>query len=79
LNCKGLINELADYLDKALDPAMRAELEQHLGRCTKCRVIVDTTKKTIDIFCNAEPAPLPSEVRSRLHAALAKRLGRHGA
>ncbi len=79
MNCKGLINELADYLDKALDPTIRAELEQHLGKCTKCRVIVDTTKKTIDIFCNAEPAPLPVDVRSRLHAALAKRLGRRGA
>jgi anti-sigma factor RsiW len=67
---------LTDYLDEALDPLSRAELEQHLGKCKKCRIVVDTTRKTIDIFCNADPAPLPVDVRSRLHEALAKRLGR---
>jgi anti-sigma factor RsiW len=76
LNCKGLIQELTDYLDEALDASARAELEQHLGKCKKCRIVVDTTRKTIDIFCNADPAPLPVDVRSRLHEALAKRLGR---
>jgi len=76
LNCKGLIQELTDYLDEALDPLSRAELEQHLGKCKKCRIVVDTTRKTIDIFCNAEPAPLPVDVRTRLHEALAKRLHR---
>jgi anti-sigma factor RsiW len=78
LNCQGLIRELEDYLDDALDAAGRAELEQHLGKCKNCRIVVDTTRKTIEIFCNAEPAPLPQDVRSRLHDALAKRLGRHG-
>ena len=74
MNCKGLIRELEDYLDDALDASARVELELHLGNCKKCRVIVDTTRKTIEIFCNAEPAPLPLEVRERLHEALAKRL-----
>jgi len=78
LNCLGLIRELEDYLDGALDASVRAELEQHLGKCTKCRVIVDTTRKTIEIFCNSEPAPLPQDVRTRLHEALVKRLGQHG-
>jgi anti-sigma factor RsiW len=78
LNCQGLIRELTDYLDEALDSTSRAELEQHLGKCKNCRIIVDTTRKTIDIFCNAEPAPLSQDIRTRLHEALAKRLGRHG-
>jgi anti-sigma factor RsiW len=76
LNCKGLISELVDYLDEALDASSRADLEQHLGKCKNCRIVVDTTRKTIDIFCNAEPAPLPEDVRNRLHEALAKRLHR---
>ncbi len=42
--------------------------------CDDCRVVVDTTKKTIQIFCNSEPVPLPTDVRDRLHAALEKRL-----
>jgi hypothetical protein len=38
-------------------------------------VIVDTTRKTIEIYCNAEPVPLPDDVRQRLHNALRERLG----
>jgi anti-sigma factor RsiW len=74
VNCKGLIIELTEYLDGALEGSLRIELEQHLMKCQKCRVVVNTTRKTIEIFCNTEPAPLPEDVRTRLHDALAKRL-----
>jgi hypothetical protein len=36
---------------------------------------VDTTKKTVQIFCNSEPAPLPEDTRQRLRDALFKNLG----
>lgn len=77
MNCQGLIHELTEYLDGALEPSALAELEHHLSKCKKCRVIVDTTRKTIDIFCKSEPVPLPEDVRERLHQALIKRLSQH--
>ena len=73
MNCKQVIVELTSYLDGALDSTMRVELEQHLSRCTDCRLVVDTTRKTIQIFCNSEPVPLPEDVRNRLHTALLER------
>ncbi len=76
MNCKTLVVELESYLDRELDPALRASIEEHLAKCKKCRLIVDTTKKTIEIYCNAEPAPLPQDTRQRLHDALARRLRR---
>jgi predicted anti-sigma-YlaC factor YlaD len=76
VKCKAIISELADYLDEALDPILRASIEQHLEKCKDCRIVVDTTKQTIEIFCNSEPAPLPQNTRQRLHEALAKRLRR---
>ena len=79
MNCRGVIRELSDYLDGELDASARAELERHLERCEDCRLVVDTTKKTIEIFCNSEPVPLPNEVRDRLRAALEKRLRRPSA
>lgn len=77
MNCQGLITELTDYLDGALDSSMRADLEQHLAKCHNCRIIVNTTRQTIEIYCNAEPAPLPEDVRGRLHDALVKRMEQH--
>lgn len=76
MKCKSIVIELADYLDGALDPSLRASIEQHLEKCSDCRLVVDTTKKTIEIFCNSEPAPLPADIRQRLHDALEKHLGR---
>jgi anti-sigma factor RsiW len=76
MNCRGLIVELSLYLDGNLDVATLAELELHLERCRKCRLIVDTTRKTIQIYCNSEPLELPEDVRTRLHEGLWRRLGR---
>ena len=79
MKCKTIITELADYLDEALDSNLRAQIEEHLGKCKDCRVVVDTCKQTIEIFCNSEPAPLPQDIRQRLHEALEKRLRGTGA
>ncbi|MFZ3201223.1 MAG: zf-HC2 domain-containing protein [Candidatus Acidiferrales bacterium] len=74
MKCKALISELADYFDEGIDPALRAEIEEHLAKCTNCRVVVNTCKKTIEIFCNSEPTPLPTDTRERLYQALEKKL-----
>jgi predicted anti-sigma-YlaC factor YlaD len=76
VKCKTIITELADYLDEDLDPVLRIAIEEHLGKCKDCRVVVDTCKKTIEIYCNSTPAPLPIDMHERLRMALEKRLRR---
>jgi len=77
VNCKKVVVELTSYLDGVLDSSTKTELELHLSRCTDCRLVVDTCRKTIQIFCNSEPVPLPEDVRSRLHSALLERFRRN--
>ena len=74
MNCKGLVRELSEYLDGNLDPTLAQELARHLEHCEDCRLVVDTTRKTIEIYCNTEPLPLPSGVRERLERALSEKL-----
>jgi anti-sigma factor RsiW len=76
VNCRGLIQEISAYLDGELAPDLLADIEIHLERCKDCRLIVDTTRKTIEIYYSAQPLPLPTDVRERLHQALVKRLNR---
>ena len=76
MNCRSIVKELSNYLDEALDISLRDSIEKHLEHCEDCRVVVDTTKKTIQIFCNSEPAPLPEDTRLRLREALVKHLRR---
>ena len=74
MKCKDVILELSNYLDGELEPSLLAEVKRHMEHCEDCRLVVDTTRKTIQLYCNAEPAPLPDDVRDRLHKALEKRL-----
>lgn len=76
MNCKGVIHELSSYLEGDLEATVLSDLEVHLQRCEDCRLIVDTTRKTIEIYCKAEPVPLPEDVRIRLHETLIRRLVR---
>ena len=75
MNCKGVIRELSNYIDGDLDLAVKQELERHLGHCEDCTMIVDQTKKSIEILCDSQPVELSSDVRSRLHTALRRKLG----
>ena len=74
MNCEDVIHELSDFIDGELDAASKQELESHLTECSDCKLIVDQTKKTIEIFCDSEPVELPGEVRDRLHETLRRKL-----
>jgi len=75
LVCKQVILQLNEYLDGELDLTLVQELSVHLDRCEDCRIVVDTCRKTIEIYCNTEPLPLPPDVRERLERALSEKLG----
>jgi len=74
LNCKGVIRELSNYIDGDLEAGIKAELERHLSHCEDCTMVVDQTKKTIEIFCGSEPLELPPDIRSRLHQAVQRKM-----
>lgn len=72
-NCEGVFKQLSNYLDGELDADLKQALEEHLKMCRNCRVVVDTTRKTIEIYCDGRLFPLPEEVRERLHVALRRK------
>ena len=74
MRCRQVVDKISEYLDGELDPELVRELERHLEHCEDCRVVVDTTRKTVDVFCHTEPAPLPVDVRERLNQMFAERL-----
>jgi len=75
LTCQQVLRQLSEYLDGELDPSMLESLTRHLEHCEDCRIVVDTTRKTIEISCNSEPVPLPGDVSERLRRSVQKRMG----
>ena len=75
MNCQGVIREISNYIDGDLDAAAKIELEQHLELCEDCLLVVNQTKLTIEVFCDEEAVELPTDVKSRLHEALRRKIG----
>ncbi|MBK9924403.1 MAG: zf-HC2 domain-containing protein [Anaerolineales bacterium] len=70
-NCKELLGSLSSYIDGDLSPDLCDELEKHLAGCTDCQVVLNTTKRTIDlVHAPIEKPDLPDDVRERLFKRL---------
>lgn len=71
-SCEGLLGSLSDYIDGDLGAELCREIEKHISECENCRIVVDTTRKTIDLVHTSaeEGSALPEDVRSRLFKRL---------
>jgi anti-sigma factor (TIGR02949 family) len=74
LTCKQFLQELNEYLDDDLDPKLKDELRKHVNECPNCWVVCNTTEKTLKVYKGMEAKPLPSDIHSRLMAALKKKM-----
>ncbi len=73
LECSTLLAQISDYIDDELEEKLCAELEQHLAGCQNCRVLVDTTHKTLALYqrdYQQHQVALSEGVRARLWQAL---------
>lgn len=73
INCKELLLKLSDFVDGELDSSLCKEMEKHLIDCRRCKVFVDTFKKTITILKHRGEEELPEEVHIKLHDFLKER------
>jgi anti-sigma factor (TIGR02949 family) len=70
-HCNDIIGTLSDYIDGELSPELCQSLEDHLKDCIDCRVVVDTMKKTIELYkLESRNETLPLKVKERLYARL---------
>jgi hypothetical protein len=70
VNCKDFLNELTDYLDGTISVTVREELDEHLHWCRDCHVVLNTTKKTIEIYRDNRLYELPEKLRNQLQDAI---------
>ena len=73
LSCAECLTEFGDYLDQVASPDLRIRLEEHLRECKTCRVIVDSTQKTIKIITDHETFTLePGDIEPIVTEVMAK-------
>lgn len=70
-HCQQLLGSLSDYIDGELQAELCADLEEHLKDCENCRVVVNTLRKTVELYQQAPiPSGLPDPIRERLYYKL---------
>jgi anti-sigma factor (TIGR02949 family) len=71
MSCKRLWESLSDYIDGELSDELCQKIEQHMAGCEHCRIVVDTTNKTITLCHHeAQDTEMPADVRGRLFETL---------
>jgi predicted anti-sigma-YlaC factor YlaD len=70
-DCKDLLGALSEYLDGNEQAEMCTELRRHMATCEKCRVVVNSSRRTIELYReNDQVAEIPVDVQNRLHGTL---------
>jgi hypothetical protein len=69
-NCTKLLSELLGCLEHEVDPGLRAEIEAHAARCPNCYVIIDSTRKSVQIFKDCGPYEVSAALHARIEQAV---------
>ena len=73
MNCTDFLAKLTDFFDGNIEPELMTEVKEHLGSCHHCEVVVDSTRKTIEVYRGTEIYEFPDELSIRLRAAIMAR------
>jgi hypothetical protein len=74
VTCEKVLEELSNFIDRDIDPALRAEIEAHLRSCHRCSVLHDSLRKTLVIVADERTFEIPVGYSERLHAFIDQHL-----
>ena len=66
ITCEEVLREISNYLDEGLTSELRAQVQEHLRICRNCKVLVNTTRKTLTLVADHLVTALPQGVSERL-------------
>ena len=79
MDCQEVLDQLADFIDAETREELTRTIEEHLSNCRDCRVEVDTLRKTVILYHQADPSrvvKIPIRVSQELSTALASEYSR---
>ncbi len=70
-DCREMLESISDYVDGSLQSELCRLLEVHMAGCEDCQVVVDTMRKTVELYQADRKREIPDEVKRRLFKRLA--------
>ena len=74
ISCLEVWREISNYVDEAVDPELRARMEEHLKHCDHCSAVLDGTRNVVSLVADGRSFDLPKGFGDRLR----QRLFAHG-
>ncbi|MCB9437227.1 MAG: zf-HC2 domain-containing protein [Anaerolineales bacterium] len=78
MDCETLLAYLSDYIDRNLSEDLSQAAQDHLRTCQNCRIVLDSTQRTILLARQHTQTVIPAERRQHLfeqiQSAFEKRL-----
>jgi anti-sigma factor RsiW len=75
VSCEHVLNELSNFIDDDIDPALKKEIENHLKTCRRCSLLHDTLRKVLIIVGDERAFEIPLGYSERLHAFIDRQIG----
>ena len=67
VGCETVLEQLSNFIDGEIGPALRAEIEAHLKMCRRCSVVHDSIRKMLVIVGDERVFEIPVGYSERLH------------
>lgn len=65
MNCRDAIHLICWYLEGKLAPSVSRDIEEHLGSCSNCQLVMKAATSTLDQYFGAvKSTDSPSEVHA---------------
>lgn len=72
-SCDEMLRALNAYIDQDTLSALCQEFSRHLAGCHPCQIVVDNIRRTIQLYKDGQPYPVPEEFSQRLRGALERK------
>jgi len=71
MNHRKVFDNVCNFIDGELDDETCRELQKHVAACPKCRIYVDSVRKTIVLYkANDKAKKMPVTAKQRLYATI---------
>ena len=74
LRCRDTMSLLHDYLEGALEPGLRRQLDEHLVDCPGCLGFLNTYRHTVSVSGDLRSEDVPPELKRKLRSFIKRKI-----
>ncbi len=74
MNCEQVWQEISNYLESDLDPALRTAMDEHFRECRQCASVLQGTRNIIQLYGDQRLFEVPSGYSWRMRGRIARNM-----